>query len=281
MEKNNLLMKGKKGLIMGVANEKSIAWGIAEILSKHGAQLAFTYQGSIFEKRVKPLADSLGCKVLLDCDVKNSSSISKAFDTLKKEWGSIDFLVHSIAFSDKDELKGKYIDTSRENFLNTLEISCYSFTEVCKHAANLMQNGGSILTLSYIGAERVMPHYNVMGIAKAALEASVKYLAADLGNQSIRVNAISAGPMKTLAASAIGSVISSPSTRTEYNPVIEPTSFVPARSSRRGKKAKTDGVYPFVVGASPTAKPTSRCACATRVRESIINMTFFFWSEMQ
>ena len=140
MEKNNLLMNGKKGLIMGVANEKSIAWGIAEILSKHGAQLAFTYQGSIFEKRVKPLADSLGCKVLLDCDVKNSSSISKAFDTLKKEWGSIDFLVHSIAFSDRDELKGKYIDTSRENFLNTLEISCYSFTEVCKHAASLMQN---------------------------------------------------------------------------------------------------------------------------------------------
>ena len=204
MEKNNLLMKGKKGLIMGVANEKSIAWGIAEILSKHGAQLAITYQGSIFEKRVKPLADSLGCKILLDCDVKNSSSISKAFDTLKKEWGSIDFLVHSIAFSDRDELKGKYIDTSRENFLNTLEISCYSFTEVCKHAASLMQNGGSVLTLSYIGAERVMPHYNVMGIAKAALEASVKYLAADLGNQSIRVNAISAGPMKTLAASAIG-----------------------------------------------------------------------------
>ena len=204
MEKNNLLMKGKKGLVMGVANEKSIAWGIAEILSKHGAQVAFTYQGSIFEKRVKPLADSLGCKVLLDCDVKNSSSISKAFDALKKEWGSIDFLVHSIAFSDKDELKGKYIDTSRENFLNTLEISCYSFTEVCKHAASLMQNGGSVLTLSYIGAERVMPHYNVMGIAKAALETSVKYLSVDLGDKNIRVNAISAGPMRTLSGAVIG-----------------------------------------------------------------------------
>jgi len=204
MEENNLLMKNKKGLIMGVANEKSIAWGIAEVLSKQGAQLAFTYQGSIFEKRVRPLASSLGCKIFLDCDVKDSSSINKVFDTLKKEWGSIDFIVHSIAFSDKDELKGKYIDTSRENFLNTLEISCYSFTAACKHATDLMPNGGSLLTLSYIGAERVMPHYNVMGIAKAALEASVKYLAADLGNQNIRVNAISAGPIKTLAASAIG-----------------------------------------------------------------------------
>jgi enoyl-[acyl-carrier protein] reductase I len=204
MDKNNSLMKNKKGLIMGVANEKSIAWGIAETLSKQGAQLAFTYQGSVFEKRVKPLANSLGSTILLDCDVNNTPSIKKVFDTLKKEWGTIDFLVHSIAFSDKNELKGKYIDTSRENFLNTLEISCYSFTEICKYASELMPNGGSLLTLSYIGAERVMPHYNVMGVAKAALEASVKYLAADLGKQNIRVNAISAGPMKTLAASAIG-----------------------------------------------------------------------------
>ena len=198
------LMKGKRGLIMGVANDKSIAWGITQYLAAQGAEIAFTYQGEALEKRVRPLAESVGGKFILPCDVTNMDSIDATFATLEKEWGQIDFLVHAIGFSDKNELKGKYIDTSLDNFLMTMNISVYSFTAVAKRAAKLMKNGGSMLTLTYLGAERVTPHYNVMGVAKAALEASVKYLAVDLGGDNIRVNAISAGPIKTLAAMGIG-----------------------------------------------------------------------------
>lgn len=189
---------------MGVANDRSIAWGISKALADHGATLAFTFQGEALEKRVRPLAESLGSSLVLPCDVTQPESIDAVFETLASEWGGIDFVVHAIAFSDKDELKGKYLDTSPENFARTMDISCYSFTAVCQRAVPLMNDGGSLLTLTYAGAERVMPHYNVMGVAKAALEASVKYLAADLGPQKIRVNAISAGPIKTLAASGIG-----------------------------------------------------------------------------
>lgn len=198
------LMLGKRGLIMGVANERSIAWGISKALADNGASLAFTFQGEALEKRVRPLAASLGSELVFPCDVSDSSTIDKTFAELRNEWGSLDFLVHAIAYSDKEELKGKYIDTTLENFSTTLNISCYSFTSVCRRAAAMMDGGGSLLTLTYAGAERVMPHYNVMGVAKAALEASVKYLAVDLGSQNIRVNAISAGPIKTLAASGIG-----------------------------------------------------------------------------
>lgn len=198
------LMKGKRGLIMGVANDKSIAWGITQYLAAQGAEIAFTYQGEALEKRVRPLAASVGGTLILPCDVTNMASVDAVFETLEKEWGTIDFIVHAIGFSDKNELKGKYIDTTLENFLMTMNISVYSFTAVAKRAARLMKNGGSMLTLTYLGAERVTPHYNVMGIAKAGLEASVKYLAVDLGGENIRVNAISAGPIKTLAASGIG-----------------------------------------------------------------------------
>lgn len=198
------LMKGKKGLVMGVANDRSIAWGISKALADHGAELAFTYQGEALEKRVRPLAESIGSKVLVPCDVTNESSIDEAFKVIEEEFGQIDFLVHAIAFSDKSELDGLYLDTSRDNFLKTMDISVYSFTSVCQRAVPLMKEGGSLLTLTYYGAERVMPHYNVMGVAKAALEASVRYLAADLGPKDITVNAISAGPIKTLAASGIG-----------------------------------------------------------------------------
>jgi enoyl-[acyl-carrier protein] reductase I len=198
------LMAGKRGVIMGVANERSIAWGIAKTLAEHGAEIAFTFQGEALEKRVRPLAESLGAQIVVGCDVADEASVEQVFARLRTDWGKLDFLVHAIAYSDKDELKGKYVDTSRANFLRTLDISCYSFTALCRHAVPLMQDGGSLLTLSYFGAERVMPHYNVMGVAKAALEASVRYLAVDLGGQNIRVNAISAGPIKTLAASGIG-----------------------------------------------------------------------------
>jgi enoyl-[acyl-carrier protein] reductase I len=198
------LMAGKRGLIMGVANDRSIAWGIARVLAAHGAELAFTYQGEALQKRVVPLAESLGSKVILHCDVTEESQLDRMFETLEGIWGGIDFIVHAIAFSDKNELDGLYLDTSRANFLHTMDISCYSFTSLCRRATPLMKDGGSLLTLSYIGAERVMPHYNVMGVAKAALEASVRYLAVDLGGNGIRVNAISAGPIKTLAASGIG-----------------------------------------------------------------------------
>lgn len=198
------LMKGKRGLIMGVANDRSIAWGIASQLAAQGAELAFTYQGEALHKRVAPLAESVGAKHLLECDVTNMPSIDAAFDALKKDWGTLDFIVHAIAYSDKNELDGRYVDTTRDNFLKTMDISVYSFTAVAKRAAELMPNGGGMVTLTYYGAEQVMPHYNVMGVAKAALEASVRYLAMDLGKDQIRVNAISAGPIKTLAASGIG-----------------------------------------------------------------------------
>ena len=198
------LMQGKRGLIMGVANDRSIAWGIATTAAAHGAELAFTYQGEALAKRVRPLADSIGSRLVLPCDVTDEASIDATFAAIKEAWGRLDFLVHAIAFSDKAELDGLYLDTTRANFLRTLDISCYSFTSVCQRAVPLMTAGGSLLTLTYYGAERVMPHYNVMGVAKAALEASVRYLAADLGARNIRVNAISAGPIKTLAASGIG-----------------------------------------------------------------------------
>ena len=199
-----MIMNGKKGLIMGVANDRSIAWGIAKKIASEGAEIAFTYQAEPLKKRVKPLADSLGSNILIPCDVSDSSSVENAFEILKKEWGKIDFLVHGIGFSNKDELRGKYYNTSSENFSQTMHISCYSFTEACRLAEPIMNDGGSILTLTYYGSEQVMPHYNVMGVAKAALEASVRYLAVDLGERNIRVNAISAGPIKTLAASGIG-----------------------------------------------------------------------------
>ena len=198
------VMAGKRGLIMGVANERSIAWGIAKTAAEHGAELAFTYQGEALLKRLEPLAQSVGSDTIMQCDVTEDSSIEEAFALIRKKWGKLDFLVHAIAYSDKEELKGEYVNTTRDNFLRTLDISCYSFTSVAKHAADLMENGGSLLTLSYYGSERVVPHYNVMGVAKAALEASVRYLAVDLGGQGIRVNGLSAGPMKTLAASGIG-----------------------------------------------------------------------------
>jgi enoyl-[acyl-carrier protein] reductase I len=198
------LMQGKRGLIMGVANDKSLAWGISKYLHAQGAELAFTFQGDALEKRVRPLAASLNSQVVLPCDVNDVASMDAVFDALANQWGQIDFLVHAIAYSDKNELKGKYVDTSLENFQQTMNISCYSFTALAKRAQAMMPKGGSLLTLTYYGAERVMPHYNVMGVAKAALEASVRYLAADLGGQGIRVNAISAGPVKTLAASGIG-----------------------------------------------------------------------------
>lgn len=198
------LMQGKKGLVMGVANDHSIAWGIAKTLHANGAELAFTYQGAQFEKRIRPLAESVGSSLVMECDVSKEDSVQSVFDTLSKTWDEIDFIVHAIAYSNKEELKGLYMDTSLENFLQTMHISCYSLVSVTRRAAPMMKNGGSILTLSYLGAQRVMPSYNVMGVAKAALEASVRYLASDLGPSGIRVNAISAGPMRTLAGSAIG-----------------------------------------------------------------------------
>ena len=197
-------MKGKRGLVMGVANDHSIAWGIATELAKHGAELAFTYQGEAFGKRVQPLAESVGSNLLIPCDVEDIATVDNVFAVLKEKWGKIDFLVHAIAFSDKNELKGKFADTSRENFVKTMIISAFSFVEITKRAVALMPDGGSIITLTYGGSTRVMPNYNVMGVAKAALESSVRYLAGDYGPQGIRVNAISAGPMRTLAGAGIG-----------------------------------------------------------------------------
>eukprot|EP00439_Symbiodinium_sp_Y106_P088207 s1_g743.t1 len=199
------LLAGRKGLIMGVANDHSIAWGIAKAAAAHGAELAFTYQGEAFGRRVKPLAESVGSDLLLPCDVMDEASLDTLFDALKEKWGTIDFVVHAVAYSDKSELKGQYVDTTRDNFRQTMEISCYSFTDIARRASEMMPNGGSMITLTYAGAERVMPNYNVMGVAKAALEASVRYLSVDLGRKGIRVNALSAGPMRTLAGSAIGS----------------------------------------------------------------------------
>ena len=198
------LMRGKRGLIMGVANNRSIAWGIARACRDHGADLAFTYQGDALKKRVEPLAEEVDGLVVGQCDVTDPASMDAVFAAVKSAWGSLDFLVHAIAFSDKDQLDGRYVDTTEDNFIKTMVVSCYSFTALAQRAEKLMTNGGSLLTMTYYGAEKWMPHYNVMGVAKAALEASVKYLAADLGEKNIRVNAISAGPIKTLAASGIG-----------------------------------------------------------------------------
>jgi enoyl-[acyl-carrier protein] reductase I len=198
------LMAGKRGVVMGVANDRSIAWGIARAVAAQGGELAFTYQGEALEKRVRPLANSIGSNLVLPCDVTDDASVDAAFRAVEKEWGGIDFLVHAIGYADKQFLRGRYLDTPRDAFLQALDISCYSFVSVSQRAVPLMKNGGSLLTMSYLGAERVTPHYNVMGVAKAALEASVRYLAVDLGGQNIRVNAISAGPIKTLAASGIG-----------------------------------------------------------------------------
>ena len=202
-EQPSRIMAGKRGLVMGVANDHSIAWGIASSLHRHGAELAFTYQGDAFGKRVKPLADSIGASLVLPCNVDSADDIDTAFEALRGAWSDLDFVVHAVAYSDKEELKGRYLDTTRENFSRTMAISCYSFTAVARHAVPMMRDGGSLLTLSYFGAERVTPNYNVMGVAKAALEASVRYLAVDLGPRGLRVNAISAGPMRTLAGSAV------------------------------------------------------------------------------
>src|SRR6478736_7821900 len=197
------LMKGKRGLVMGVANDHSIAWGIAKALFDHGAELAFTFQGEALGRRVKPLAESVGGKIVLPCDVEDIGSVDAVFAELKNKWGTMDFLVHAIGFSDKNELKGRYADTTRKNFERTMVISCFAFTEAAKRAAALMPDGGSMITLTYNGGDRAMPNYNVMGVAKAALEASVRYLAADYGAQNIRVNAISAGPVRTLAGAGV------------------------------------------------------------------------------
>jgi len=201
---NNGIMKGKRGIVMGVANDRSIAWGIAKAVAEQGAEIAFTYQGDALEKRVRPLAETVGSNIIIPCDVSSDEAIDETFNLLKEKWDTIDFVVHAIAYSDKEELKGEYVDTTRENFYKTMDISVYSFTAVAQRAAKMMPNGGSMITLTYYGAEKVMPHYNVMGVAKAALESSVRYLAADLGNDKIRVNSLSAGPIKTLAASGIG-----------------------------------------------------------------------------
>ncbi len=198
------LMTGKRGLIMGVANDRSIAWGIAKAMAAEGAELAFSYQGEAFGKRVEPLATSLGATIMVEIDVMNDASMDAAFARLKEEWGTIDFLVHAIAYSDKNELTGRFINTTRENFRNSLSISCFSFIDVARRAAQLMPNGGTLITLTYQGSNRVTPYYNVMGVAKAALESTVRYLANDLGPDGIRVNAVSPGPMKTLAGAAIG-----------------------------------------------------------------------------
>jgi enoyl-[acyl-carrier protein] reductase I len=213
------LLNGKRGLILGVANDHSIAWGIAEAAANAGAELAFTYQTESFERRVKPLAESLGAKVILPCDVVDDCSLDAVFDEIAAVWGTLDFVVHSVAYSDKTELSGAYSETTRENFLRTLDISCYSFTGIARRASELMGGGGSLVTLTYSGAERVMPNYNVMGVAKAALEASVRYLASDLGAKSIRVNAISAGPMRTLAGSAVGNAREVYKWNAEYSPL--------------------------------------------------------------
>jgi enoyl-[acyl-carrier protein] reductase I len=197
------LMQGKRGLIMGVANDHSIAWGVAQMLAAYGAELAFTYQGDALAKRVKPLAEQTGSSMILPCDVEDIASVDAVFESIRKQWGTMDFLVHAIAFSDKNELKGRYADSTRENFIRTMVISCYAFTEAAKRAAALMPNGGAMVTLTYNGGLRAMPNYNVMGVAKAALEASVRYLAVDFGAQKIRVNAISAGPIRTLAGAGI------------------------------------------------------------------------------
>ncbi len=218
-------MQGKRGLVMGVANNHSIAWGIAQMLSAHGAEMAFTYQGEALGKRVAPLAESLGSKLVLACDVEDVSSVDATFDVIKQKWGGLDFVIHAIGFSDKNELKGRYADTTRENFSRTMVISCFSFTEVAKRAAELMPNGGSMVTLTFGGSMRVMPNYNVMGVAKAALEASMRYLAADFGPQNIRINAISPGPVRTLAGAGITDARFMFSYQKDHAPLRRPVSL--------------------------------------------------------
>lgn len=218
------LLNGKKGLITGVANNLSISWAIAQIAKEHGASLVFTYQGEILEKRVIPLAEEIGCDFVIPCDVTDEKSMDNLFEMIEKKWGKLDFIIHSIGFSDKNELKGRYIDTSLPNFLNTMNISCYSLTALAKRAEPLMKDGGSIITLTYYGAHKVIPNYNVMGLAKAALECSVKYLATDMGSNKIRVNAISAGPIRTLAASGIGDFKSMLSMHEKSSPLRRNTS---------------------------------------------------------
>lgn len=219
------LMKGKRGLVMGVANDRSIAWGIAKTLHAHGAEMAFTYQDEPFGKRLRPLAEGIGAKEILQCNASDEADLDRVFAHLKKEWGQIDFLVHAIAFSDKNELKGDYVDTSLSNFLTSMHVSCYSFTSIARRAKDMMSEGGSMITLSYLGSERVMPNYNVMGVAKAALEASVRYLAADLGPKGIRVNSISAGPMRTLAGAVIGNARHTFKFTTESSPLRRPVTL--------------------------------------------------------
>lgn len=219
------LMKNKRGLVMGVANDKSIAWGLAQALHEQGAELAFTYQGEAFGKRVKPLAESVGSEILLDCDVTDEDNLDQVFAQLKDKWGGLDFLIHAIAYSDKNELQGRYVDTSLGNFLTSMHVSCYSFTSIMRRAKDLMNEGGTAVTLSYYGAEKVMPNYNVMGVAKAALEASVRYLAADLGADGIRVNAISAGPMRTLAGAVIGGARKTYKKSVAQSPLRRPVSL--------------------------------------------------------
>ncbi len=219
------LMKGKRGLIMGVANNHSIAWGIARALAANGAELAFTYQGEAFGKRVQPLAESVGSSLVLPCDVEDTGTVDAVFDRLKREWGKIDFVVHAVAFSDKNELQGRYAETTRENFIRTMVISCFSFTEIAKRAAAMMPDGGSLITLTYGGATAVMPNYNVMGVAKAGLESSVRYLASDFGADGIRVNAISAGPMRTLAGAGIAEARAMFSFQREHSPLRRPVTL--------------------------------------------------------
>lgn len=219
------LMKGKKGLVMGVANDHSIAWGIAQALHAAGAEMAFTYQDEAFGKRLRPLADGIGAKLIMQCDASKEEDLDRVFADLKKSWGKLDFIVHSIAYSDKNELKGAYVDTSLQNFLTSMHVSCYTLTSVARRAKDLMTDGGSMVTLSYLGAERVMPNYNVMGVAKAALEASVRYLAADLGPKNIRVNSISAGPMRTLAGAVIGNARHTFKFTTKASPLGRPVTL--------------------------------------------------------
>jgi enoyl-[acyl-carrier protein] reductase I len=225
IETKSDLMQGRRGLVMGVANDHSIAWGIAKALREHGAELAFTYQGEAFGKRVAPLAESAGSKLVMPCDVEDIATVDAVFDRLKQEWGTLDFVVHAIAYSDKNELKGLYADTTRENFARTMIISCFSFTEIAKRAAAMMNEGGSMVTLTYGGATRVMPNYNVMGVAKAALEASVRYLAADYGPRGIRVNAISAGPMRTLAGAGIADARAMFAFQRQHSPLRRPVAL--------------------------------------------------------
>ena len=218
-------MKGKRGLIMGVANNHSIAWGVARALAANQAEIAFTYQGEAFGRRVKPLAESVGSKIVVPCDVEDVATVDAVFDRLQQEWGTIDFVVHAVAFSDREELQGRYADTSRDNFIRTMVISCFSFTEIAKRAAAMMPDGGSLLTLTYGGATRVMPNYNVMGVAKAGLESSVRYLASDYGADNIRVNAISAGPMRTLAGAGISDARAMFAFQRRHSPLRRPVTL--------------------------------------------------------